>query len=626
MMFRGKIVKEEVVRCNPVHYMICQRHVGLSFDAIKIGVDKVLISGWSFIQFKQANMTTRFQSFLDDTNDDDLEDLVNAVKQYASSTLRKHEWSLAIYNAFATRRNKEADVIDLKVVAEMVPLLMRNGMYEANAVQYVIIASLKRIYRQQQNIDKLSVDEKAMLTKAFQDGKKASNNPRFGKGKSPMINSDVEYIINTIPLGDKDRAHDASLITFGLHTGARAISCSNMELRDLTAYQHIDNTTSSAQLGRLFIVLRITKGNPSWNHPITLEGYPTTPSNIDVVYWLRAHIMKKFKLDMIDIGKGKWLTLSDDEKKQRIWDTERDAMRERVKRRAYLAGYNKKMFGFHSLRSGFMGSAAIECYGDEDKMKGALETTAFIAGWDKNSKVQQRYIKDAVKGAMVASRLVAGNQLGLSTQVVDKSIAKDPATFHRITLVPSAYPINTNMEAFHERMKELLYNDKFDEVENKRRYNSLMHVGFRIYCEEHQGLMKKVREIKKEGTTKNIIHLEVQLARQHITKKLHENFSLLDELVKEVHGYLKDNGDLERDIGTYQRKKLSIAHEILEKREVSGKSRKRIKWTKEEDEILLEVKSRNGNWREAAEKLLSKQYYRTPKDCYDRYRNMEKRR
>lgn len=177
------------------------------------------------------------------------------------------------------------------------------------------------------------------------------------------------------------------------------------------------------------------------------------------------------------------------------------------------------------------------------------------------------------------------------------------------------------------KLRELLYRDKYDETENKRRYQSLVDVGYRLYCDKYQELIKKTKEIQKKGNNKDIHNIKVDVAQEYITNMIHNDFSKLDEVVQEYNGYLKDNGDIDRDVGVMmkKKKKVSIVHEILKNREVQGKSRKRMKWTEDEDDMLLEVKSKNGTWQEAAEKLLNKGFHRTPKDSYDRYRNIEKR-
>ena len=65
-----------------------------------------------------------------------------------------------------------------------------------------------------------------------------------------------------------------------------------------------------------------------------------------------------------------------------------------------------------------------------------IETTGFIAGWSKHNRVQETYVKEAIKRTMVASRVTVGKKVKLKSAVIDKSIVDNPETFHRIQLSP----------------------------------------------------------------------------------------------------------------------------------------------------------------------------------------------
>lgn len=569
-------------------------------------------------------MTTRAERFLDTVDDDELDELINSGKQHADSTVRKHEWAMKVYKVFARRLGKDEKRIDMEVVASIVPVLMKKGMYEANGVQNVLLASWKRMYKEQEGIDQLSTSEQNMLKDAVRQGRLASNEPRFGAGKAPMITVDVEKIISTIPPGDAALAHDACLMTLAVHTGLRAISCANIEIRDVVGIEEVDDTTTSALKYRLELIIRVTKGSKAWNHPINIEGYPNRRSDLDAVYWFRAHMLRKFDLDILEYGSAKWTSMTQADRQRRIFDTDEDSMRERVKARAEMAGYPKGLFGFHSLRSGFMGSAAIQAYGDASKMSAALETTQFVAGWEKNSRTQELYVKNAVKRTMIASRLIAKDQLDLSGGVIDKSIAKDPERFHKIKLEPKEYPSNVNMQSFHEKLKKKLRDPKVDEEENERRYISISLIGFSLFCEHHTELMEKAEQLHEDESTRSIIETKRMIGRGHIIDTLKEDFSKLDKLVDEVFGYLEADGHVGREVAKKTKKITSIEHEIRERRREAGTEVRRQRWTEEEDFILFEVKSEGGNWQDISRELLDQGYTRTPKDCYDRYRVLDK--
>ena len=566
-------------------------------------------------------MTTRAEQFLNTVDDDELQELIDSGKGYAESTLKKHQWAMKVYKVFARRLGKDEEQIDLEFVANIVPLLMKKGMYEANGVEDVLVASWKRIYKEQQGVDQLTTHQRELLKSALKEGRLASNEPRFGTGKAPMITVDVEKIISTIPLGDGALSHDACLMTLAVHTGLRAVSCANIEIRDIVGIGEVEeeNSTSSAVKYRLELIIRVTKGSQAWNHPINVEGYPYKLGYLDAVYWFRQHMIRKFGLNIMEYGNSTWTSMKTDDKKRRIFDVSEDGMRERVKARAEMAGYPKGLFGFHSLRSGFMGSAAIQAYGDAAQMTGALETTSFVAGWEKNSRTQELYVKNAVKRTMVASRLVAKDKLGLSGASIDKSIAKNPERFHKIKLEPKEYPSNVNMETFHEKLRKKLYDPKVSDEENKRRYNVLSLIGFKLYCEANDELVAEAEEMERDFTVAKRI-----TGRQGIEDAINEDFSRVDELVDKVYDLLEADDHLEREIKTKTKRATSIEHEVRARRREEGTENRRQRWTEEEDHILFEVKSEGGDWQEISRELLNQGYTRTPKDCYDRYRVLDK--
>lgn len=49
--------------------------------------------------------------------------------------------------------------------------------------------------------------------------------------------------------------------------------------------------------------------------------------------------------------------------------------------RVRLAGYPKRLFSFHSLRSGFLCAALLKAGKSESAKKAVLEYCAYVAGW-----------------------------------------------------------------------------------------------------------------------------------------------------------------------------------------------------------------------------------------------------
>ncbi len=87
---------------------------------------------------------------------------------------------------------------------------------------------------------------------------------------------------------------------------------------------------------------------------------------------------------------------------------------------------------------------------------------------------------------MVVSRITVRDELDLAKNTIDKEIVNHPEKFHRIKLTPVKYQLNINMESIHEKMRKLLDLDDMNETENKRRYQSLVTIGFNLYCRHHE--------------------------------------------------------------------------------------------------------------------------------------------
>ena len=569
---------------------------------------------------RQGRKPTRLEEILGSMTQEQLHQVVSQKFIYADSTMRKHKYAHEIYARFAEALGLDGEFIDIETACKLVPLLMKDGVYTVDTVVHVILASLKRIFREQQDRDFTSAERRA-LSQAVQQGKSPANNPRVGTGKDALLLSDVGVITGAIPDGDRSKAHDAAMMLIAVQTGLRAISMANLELRDIA------RVASNGETLQVTLNVRVTKGSKQWNHPITLEGYPGKPCDVDAVYWLAQHLKTHFKLDITKFGTGLWTTI---DKNQRLFQANEMAMCARLKTRALHAGYPIKLFGFHSLRSGFMGTAALLAWGNADGMKACLEITQFIAGWKPNSKVQQRYVKKSVERALNASRLVAGAQLGLPSNVVDKEIVNQPERFHGFQLAPVPYRDNTNMQSFADKLQELIKKLELSEAENKRRYNSLVQIGFRLFTESRADLNKQVL-VKKRKEGIDARNAKVRVAREFITRSLNEDFSQLDELVQEVYDCLEDNGDLDRPMAKFKaRERVSNTPEVLAKRPKVGKARQRRAWTDEEDAVLRaaveEFDEDQEAWRAASEELDEMGSDRTAKDCYDRFRNLKKKK
>ncbi|MBM3456379.1 MAG: hypothetical protein FJX80_14785 [Bacteroidetes bacterium] len=111
------------------------------------------------------------------------------------------------------------------------------------------------------------------------------------------------------------------------------------------------------------------------NHPIQIKEDLTVGKSLNFIYWLRCHL-KSNGLQLEDLGTERINYCS----QQKLWHWSADGAREMFRDRAIMAGFEKGLFSFHSLRSGFLCSALLKA-GSATELDAVLEHTAFIAGW-----------------------------------------------------------------------------------------------------------------------------------------------------------------------------------------------------------------------------------------------------
>jgi hypothetical protein len=254
----------------------------------------------------------------------------------------------------------------------------------------------------------------------------------FTSGKDPITYRDVKHIIEAIPENLPGKPYDASLFLFALYTGSRGISCINILLKDILNVLKIKRACDNRSI--IIIQIRIARSKGVWgsNHQISIEGddcwttttttthcssSPTANNNsssgggvpannigneandhklsTDFIYWLQQHVADKWSgLHLInDFGTEAWTNAMALYSTRRVWPGETDAIRERLKRRAVLAGFPESLFGFHSFRAGFICSAFINAGNDASVRAGIIEQTALVGGWVPNGKSQLVYLK-----------------------------------------------------------------------------------------------------------------------------------------------------------------------------------------------------------------------------------------
>jgi hypothetical protein len=73
------------------------------------------------------------------------------------------------------------------------------------------------------------------------------------------------------------------------------------------------------------IMFRVTKGNPNWDHVVTIEGNPYKSSNTDAVFYLEQHLKSVHRCSLLDIA-----TWSKELKAKKLYAWTKESMRYEV--------------------------------------------------------------------------------------------------------------------------------------------------------------------------------------------------------------------------------------------------------------------------------------------------------
>lgn len=438
-----------------------------------------------------------------------------------------------------------------------------------------------------------------------------------GKGKAPMITADVERVVLSTPEKLKTNAAESSLWLLALHTGARAVTCSNVCLKDILGVE----ASSREGLILVHLMYRVTKGDANWDHRVTLEGSLEKKSATDFVYWFNIHLKQTFGIDLKTFTKIEDTEISE----TKIWGWSTWAMSSRLKTRARQAGYPKSLFSFHSLRAGFMCSAMIQAGMDASRRKAVLEMTALVAGWKICGYSQMLYVKEVARATIVASRLVLPESESGPVGVIDPALVC-PESFHGIKMLPPKVP---QWEKKHEFVGEV--EKRFMEMKKERKEDKTWikkkcwEISDRKFVEE-KGKQEEVREMcqtiaawkNPQTRFREERHAEHRVMMKYMCNQIDDG---VGNLMKVVDDYLAIvRGTVENEFPEQKmdkrRKKMKIV-----KTEHKEKERTRRYWTAEEDEKLKQGVEKGLKWRHIAVDLEG----RSPVDCKDRFRNIKKK-
>jgi hypothetical protein len=565
----------------------------------------------------RTTTTTRAQQALKNITPARVNDLMSASPRYSESTLRKNQWVVKLYYGFCQTLECSPWPLTSSNSAGFVRFLGLEAKYAVGSVEDVVIPSLKRLHVVNTSLS-VPADVHLALSQALRDVKNSKSSLRPALSKEPAISPDVEKIIERTPDGLPTKSTEASLWLVALSTGARAVTCHSVLIGD------ISNVYANPNLsGEFFVQLtyRVTKGNPNWNHVVTLEGDPSIKSNMNVVYWLNRHLMKSKGLEL-----SHFQSWASSVKKEPLWPWSKDSMREIFTSRAIAAGFPKGIFSFHSLRAGFICSALLKAGTDPAASRAILENTAFVAGWVPNQPAQLRYVKECARKTIISSRLVIPSDTNENRSIIDPFLTSSE-TFHGIKLQDPSWDPETNYRLFHEKLDEKFIRSDLNGFAAKAFKLKCWRKALSAFVQGDEALEALARLKYREKSSWTVpgsrcqteMDARVLVGRKHIAQALESDFDQLTNFVDRLFGPVSEIVNAATLKAPSKKRKPLIQSPESTDRNFEKGHRKRVKWSMEEDIALVKSRKDGKPWVVIARTMAG---LRSNVDCKDRYRNL----
>ena len=579
--------------------------------------------------------TTRCEKVLASITDEEFAEFLAFTPQRPESMIRKDRWVLGLYSAFCNR-GKITTLFPLSalLICGFLNFLAIKCGYALNGIEQVVVPSLRHLH-----LDRCGSEDKAVVQAMKRTIKSLRTNKRVvlhGRGKQPLCSFDVAELISRIPDTLESKLKDASLFLFALHTGARALTCEAITWGDIVRVDATDTTTG---VWRVIVILRVTKGNPTWDHPVCIEGFPELEHPLDVVFYLNQFTIRTVNLNLIQVTKREEGANSFD--KKQIWNLSREAMRGRLKKRLEQCGFPPALWSFHSFRSGHICSALLAAGADPGKRANVLEVTAFVAGWVPRGKAQCGYVKTVAEKQIVCSRLLGlglGMYVGQDTKLQQGTNAQTKEHSTEPSVSPMIYSGSskvaaegyihspTNTEEFHGiRLKPPNF--------STRMYVRTLRARFLSYFPK-EGVQKDIKnhynncfnrlmiqwgkEELPTGDWQILRKAGCSILKRRLLDGAHP-LDLADEMIGELSQLGLNPQDVPHNRGKPHKKtgKGDVTRSTLIGR--TGKtSRHRVRWTAEEDSLIRETRKSGKLFTEIREQLAS--WNRTTEDACQRWR------
>ena len=381
--------------------------------------------------------------------------------------------------------------------------------------------------------------------------------------------------------------------------------------------------------------LRLQKGMTYSNHCVSLDGRIDNESPKNFIYYFNRHLKNKFGITLSTFNLLKKEGLLKSIENEKIWNLNNHSMRSRFQQRAYEAGYPKKLFGIHSLRSGFLCSSLLQGKLRPGNSDNVMEPTAIVGHWKPYSKSQCKYIKRSLRGSIVANRLVDPNPSyddhsmfsdeDLSSLPLIKDCLKVPGIFHGIELSNKRVDLSRNMDDFYNRLKRQLYNPSKTKKQNLKTYER-KHT--KVLLEIYNKIPDLANTFEQAFQEKYPEHLStkdkctaVKLCqiKQYIKDGMIHDINFADHIFSLTNIVQVKKIDREVVVVDFQG---NLVPDHCYPRSEHTTCRDRTPWSEEEERILLAAVARKNKWKAISNLLRDAGYVRTNVDCKDKYRNI----
>ena len=543
----------------------------------------------------------------------------NPTPQYSQSVSKQNNLVDRLFRHFCSKIPIEPYPLEAKTAVAFLRWLAYSKKYKVSTLNTVISYSLLRLNSLATNQATPSFVI-ACMRSAIAAFYRDPTTRKSSKGATPLILSDVRCIIDGIFDSDLSKPRWASLLLFALATGSRGSTCSQIRASDITWMKTDSNGCMAVTIIKKFI-----KGRPFANEPVTLAGVPNEKSSSNFIYWLNRHLIN------LKIGTLEQVVRSNIDSKPlstaRLWPLSTDSMTMGLKRRMRQCGLDPTGYGFHSLRSGFMGSVLLNFKNSSSPMASAIDLAALVADWGSRSTAQEHYVKDHTKAALISTNLV-----GMSSYIDDTPLSSEE--YHQTKVTLPIPPPKTIVKPIIDKIQSVLYNSKLSPEDN----NSLIRKKFDYVTVTYQmqhtfaEAEETIRLMDKRNVSKFRKRLGIQMMSFVIRDDISRADAVAAELLELMRGcnilhYIPPQMVAKNEMRTIENNNiLNNSNNDINSNTTTSQCRrtkkKREEWNNAENEVFIRLLEQRKSYREISEVLPK----RSDSDCYFHLYAMNKMR